>query len=392
MALGKTRGAFLAGGAAAAVAGSARPARAAFGDTPITGTITIGVVGPFTGDSIRLAEQMANGVRAATDDTNLLRGALDKSFAITTFDDQDLIASGMINAGFACDNPDVVAVIGHVSGRITEAAMQTYGTNHMQVICPASSYDRLTAHGYGNLLRLQTKDSVEGLLAARRINATVKPKNVVVLYQDGDYGADVAAGFQAQMQADKVASTVLSFSWDKPDFAALTKEVLSGKPDFVFLAGITKDMGPIVPALQGAGYTGPFSGSQGFFDGTTIQKYGKAVEGLTVSSPMPPLTLAPGAFRIKNDFERKYGPLTPISAFSYAAAQIVIAVVRRVNASDRVAIERALNVTTPFDTLIGEISFGSDGDVQQPNAYFYTVTNGAWKYLGSAYPNPSIVK
>jgi branched-chain amino acid transport system substrate-binding protein len=386
------RAAFLAGGAAAAVAASGRPARAAFGDQPLTGTVTIGVVGPFTGDSIRLGEQMANGVRAATDDANLLRGALDRAYQIMTFDDQNLLASGLVNAEFACDNPEVVAVIGHLSGRITEAVMPTYVNNKMQVICPASSYERLTAHGYGNLLRLQTKDSVEGHLAARRINASVKPKNVIVLYQDGDYGADVAAGFEAQMQGDKVTSTAISFSWDKPDFPGVAKEVLAAKPDLVFLAGITKDMGGIIPALQGAGYTGSFYGSQGFFDGLTIQKYGTAVEGLTVSSSMPPLTLAPGAFRIKNDFERKYGALTPLSAFSYAAAQIVIAVVRRVNAADRIAVERALNITTPFDTLIGEIAFGSGGDVQDPNAYFYTVTNGAWKYTASAYPNGFIVK
>jgi branched-chain amino acid transport system substrate-binding protein len=389
---GATRGSFLAAGAAAAVAASTRPARAAFGDTPLSGTVTIGVVGPFTGDSIRFGEQMANGVRAATDDANLMRGPLDKAYQITTFDDQNLLASGLVNAEFACDNPEVVAVVGHLSGRITEAVLQTYVNNHMQVICPASSYDRLTAHGYGNLLRLQTKDSVEGHLAARRINATVKPQNVVLLFQDGDYGADVAAGFQAQMQGDKVTSTAISFSWDKPDFAAVAKDALGHKPDLIFLAGNTKDMGPIIPALQSAGYTGAFYGAQGMFDGATIQKYGTAVEGFTVSSSMPPLTLAPGAFRIKNDFEHKYGPLTPLSAFSYAAAQIIIAVVRRVNASDRIAVERALNVTTPFDTLIGEVAFDTSGDVQDPNAYFYTVTNGAWKYTGSAYPNSFIVK
>jgi branched-chain amino acid transport system substrate-binding protein len=388
----RTRGAFLAGGTAAALAVTARPARAAFGDNPITGTITIAVVGPFTGDQIRLGEQMANGVRAACDDANLLLGALDKAFQITTFDDQNLLASALVNAEFACDNPEVVAVIGHLSGRITEAVMQTYVTNRMQVLCPASSYERLTAHGYGNLLRLQTKDSVEGHLAARRINTTVKPKSVVVLYQDGDYGADVAAGFQSQMQGDKVASTAISFSWDKPDFTAVAREVLAAKPDFVFLAGLTKDMGPIIPALQGAGYTGPFFGSQGIFDPLTIQKYGTAAEGLTISSSMPPLALAPGAFRIKNDFETKYGQLTPLSTFSYAAAQIVIAVVRRVNANDRIAVERALNVTTPFETLIGTIAFNTQGDVQDPNVYFYTITNGVWKYSGSAYPNGFIVK
>jgi len=387
-----TRGGFMAGGAAAALAAARAPARAAFGDTPISGTITVGVVAPFTGDAIRYGEQIGNGVRAALDDANLLRGSLDKAFAVRTFDDQNLLATGLVNAQFACDDAEVSAVIGHLSGRITEAAMPTYQTAQMQVICPASSYDRLTAHGYGNILRLETKDSSEGHLVARHINATLKPKSVVGLYQDGDYGADVMVGFLEQMQGDKVSTTPISFPWQKPDFAVVAKQALATKPEVVFLAGITSDMGPLLPALATAGYAGPIYASQGFFDAATIAKYAAAAEGLTISSSMPPLALAPGAFRIKNDFERRYGALTPLSTFAYAAAQIIVAVVRRTNASDRIAISRALNVTTPFDTVIGSIAFQNDGDPLNANVYFYTVKDGAWKYVSSAIPSSYIVK
>ena len=150
------------------------PARAVYGDTPVGGTVTIGVVAPFTGDEIRLGEQIGNGVRAAVDDANQLRGSLDRTYVMRTFDDQGLLASGLVNAEFACDDPTVVAVIGHLSGRITEAALPTYVNNRMPVICPASTYDRLTAHGYGNIVRLTAKDSTEGRAAARYITKTAK--------------------------------------------------------------------------------------------------------------------------------------------------------------------------------------------------------------------------
>jgi branched-chain amino acid transport system substrate-binding protein len=383
---------FVAGGAAlAASAGTIAPAWADFGDTPITGTTTIGVVAPFTGDSIRLGEQIGNGVRAAIDDANQLRGPLDKAYVMRTFDDQNLLATGMVNAEFACDDPTVVAVIGHLSGRITEGAMQTYVNNKLTVICPASTYDRLTAHGYGNILRLTTKDSTEGHLAGRYILQTVKPTSAVTLYQDGDYGIDVSAGFLDEMQSSKVKASALVFSWDKPDFPTVVQNTLAAKPDVIFLAGITKDMGPIVPKLRAAGYTGPLYASQGFFDPATAA-LGDSADGLTISSSMPPLTLAPGAFRIKNDFERKYGPMTPLSAFSYASAQIVIAVVRRTGANDRLAVDRALNTSSVFNTVVGDIAFQNDGDPINPNVYFYTLTGGNWKYKTSAIPTSFIVK
>jgi len=107
---------------------------------------------------------------------------------------------------------------------------------------------------------------------------------------------------------------------------------------------------------------------------------------------MPPLTLAPGAFRIKNDFQNKYGALTPLSAFAYAAAQIIVSVVRRTNANDRVAIARGLNVSSAFDTVVGSLAFQNTGDPLNPNTYFYTVKNGAWKYVTSAVPSSYIVK
>jgi len=283
-------------------------------------------------------------------------------------------------------------VIGHLSGRITEGAMQTYVNNKLTVICPASTYDRLTAHGYGNILRLTTKDSTEGHLAGRYILQTVKPTSAVTLYQDGDYGIDVSAGFLDEMQSSKVKASALVFSWDKPDFPTVVQNTLAAKPDVIFLAGITKDMGPIVPHLAVVGYKNPFYASQGFFDPKTIATYGTSVEGLVISTSTPPLTIAPGAYRIKNDFERRYGPLTPLSAFSYAAAQIVIAIVRRTSASDRIAVERALAIGTPFDTVVGEITFSNDGDPQNPNVYFYKVTGGQWRYVGSAFPSSFVAK
>ena len=145
-------------------------------------------------------------------------------------------------------------------------------------------------------------------------------------------------------------------------------------------------------ALREGGYTGPIYASQGFFDPLTLQKYAADLEGLTISTSMPPLAIAPGAFRIKGDFERRYGAFTPLSAFSYAAAQIVIAVVRRNGSQDRLAVARTLNASSTFETVVGPISFQNDGDPQDPNVYFYRVTNGAWKYVASSYPSSFVVK
>ncbi len=85
------RGLFLAGGAAATSLFSAKPALAVFGDERLTGTLTLGVAGPLTGAQIRAGEHIADGVRAALDEANHLSGPLDRTFAMRTFNDENLL-------------------------------------------------------------------------------------------------------------------------------------------------------------------------------------------------------------------------------------------------------------------------------------------------------------
>jgi branched-chain amino acid transport system substrate-binding protein len=387
------RGAFV-GGAAAAAAAATLPASATTQDygPPLGGTANIAVVAPFTGDQIRLGEAIANGVRAAIDDANRIHGALDRVFLLRTYDDQNSLATGLLNAGFVCDDESMLVAIGHLSGRITEQCLPTYVNAHMPLIVPVSTYDRLTTHGYANVMRLPTKDSTEGNLAAGSALAEVKPKSSVVYYQDGDYGIDTAAGFHDRMLREKVESKAVRFAWDKPDYAAVAKVALDAKPDIIYLAGIVADMGPLVTQLRSGGYKGALWASQGFFDPVTLDKYKADVEGLTVSTSMPPLNLAPSDYRIRADFQQKYGAFTPFSAFGYAAAQIAIAAVRRAGAADRIAVARALGIQTSFDTVIGTVQFGSTGDPIDPNIYMYGVKDGKWAYLRAAHPSSFILK
>ncbi|MGH7001929.1 MAG: ABC transporter substrate-binding protein, partial [Stellaceae bacterium] len=264
---------------------------------------------------------MGNGVRAALNEANRLHGALDKLYQMQTFDDENLLASGLVQAGFAADNPSIVCVIGHLSGRITQAALRTYVADRMAVIVPASTYDGVTAQGYGNVIRLVTKDSSEGQLMAQYLRKKIAPKTVVPVYQDGDYGADVVAGFQQQITADKIASVPVSFSWSKPDYAAAASAVLAPKPDAVLLAGNAADIGPLAPALRAAGYNGPLFGSAGMFDPVVTHKFASSLEGLVISTSMPPLALAPSDYQILSDYGQSYGAMTPLAAFSYTAAQ-----------------------------------------------------------------------
>jgi branched-chain amino acid transport system substrate-binding protein len=350
-------------------------------------TVSIGVVCPLSGPFRAAGEQLANGVRGAVDYQNRQRAGFDKIFTVRTFDDQNGVATAMVNAQFAVDDPTIVAVVGHLGAKATIAVLRTYAQAQLALVVPAVTADALTAAGYRNIFRLPTRDLVEGQLLAKFVNARSSPKSPHVLVQDGDYGSDVANGYVQQFGTFKVDTGVTTFAYDKPDYGGAADKALSAKPDHIMLAGTAQDMGPIVQVLRDKGYAGPFAAPQGFFDALTVSSYAKACDGMVISTSMPDLALAPTAFRILADYQSSYGPLVPVSAFSYAAAQIIISAVRRTGAVARNSLVSSMSLGGNYDTIVGSFTFSPTGDGVDPELYFYTIADAKFSYLKQAHPS-----
>lgn len=387
-----TRRTFLIGSAAtAATALQSQPVAAAIPGLPsLAPTITLGVAGPFTGNDRQLGLQLANGMQQAVYEANQIRGSFDTLFAMRTVDDQNLLAQAVIAARLAVDDASIICIIGHLSGHGTEAALRAYTNAEMPVIIPASTYEKLTAYGYASVLRLPTKDSTEGQLAAAYIVKECKPSRAAVIFQDGDYGLDVANGFVNQL--GKIPCQSVTCSWEKPNFKEAAQKTLAENPDCIFLAGSVTNMGNLLGALRTANYKGPLFASQGFFSAATIDTYAADAAGLIVSSSIPPFQLAPADQSVIQDFRQNYGDFTPLSALAYAGAQIAIAAIQRTGAKTRLDLWRALQKPTTYDTVIGSFSFLATGDQVDPNVYFYEVKDGKWSYLRSAHPTTFLAK
>jgi branched-chain amino acid transport system substrate-binding protein len=358
-----------------------------------TQTLSIAVVCPLSGPYTKAGEQLVNGVRAAIDEANQLHfSTTNKAYTIRTFDDANQVANALVNAQFAITDQSQLAVIGHLGAQTTSAVVRTYAEAGMPLLVPASTYDNITAQGYRNVFRLPTSDFTEGQLLAKYVFQTYAPKNAHALVQDGDYGSDVASGWVSQMNAQKIPNAFTQFSFAKPDYDAAVTAALAAKPDHITLAGNVADMGPALALLRTRGYTGPIAASQGFFDGLTLSKYASAAEGLVIATSMPYLAIAPSAYRPVSDYEARYGQLTPLSAFAYAATQIVISVMQRTGASARNTLLSALQTTGSYNTIVGTFSFGTTGDPIDPNLYFYAIKSGKLTYVRQAHPSGFLPK
>jgi branched-chain amino acid transport system substrate-binding protein len=379
------RSEFLAG--AGAAAGASQVAQV----LPYTPTLRFAVVCPQSGPDARIGRQLLDGVRGATDEFNRIRPSFERLLLYTAYDDHNTPADATVQAAFATGSPDVIAVIGHVSSAATLVTEPAYANAQVALIVPTVTDDRITARGYRNVFRLPTKDSDEGsLVAAYVIKTGSKAPHVVS--QETEYGPDVAGAFVRRASSLHVSTEATIFPVDKPDFAKAADAVLSHSPDCVVLAGNVDDMGPLLGTLRAKGYTGRLVGTQGFFDAQTLKQYAKEAEGLVVSTTVPYYPLAPTVLRDVQEYQSHYGALTPVAAFGYASVQLIRAASRRANATNRLALIRAIASGGSYDTVTGSYTFTSTGDVLDPNCYLYRITNGKFAYERQAHPSGFMLK
>lgn len=377
--------------AGAALAGAAIPgvARAQV-HSPYAQQITIAVNAPLSGDGQAGGLQIANGVQAAVDETNRFIGSYSTVYAMRTFDDLGALAQSIVNVQFAAADPTVVAVIGGFDGSLITAALPTYANQQMPLLVPGSTTDSVTGQGYRIVWRLPTKDSLEGQMHARYVAKALSPKSALAITQDGDYGYNVARGFIDQAKSMNVQADGFVFPLEKPDFAAAAKRITARNPEYVLLCGTTQAMGGLIPALQAAGYTGKIGATEGFYNEATLSKYAAALAGGFISTSFPPLDRAPDILNALTDFRARY-PVTALSAFAYAAAQIVISATKRTGATNRLAAMSALQQPSSYDTIVGSFQFVPTGDPVDPNVYFYKTQDGKFKYAGSSHPTSFVL-
>ncbi|HEY4441273.1 MAG TPA: branched-chain amino acid ABC transporter substrate-binding protein [Candidatus Elarobacter sp.] len=367
------------GAAGSTLAAATQPTLPAF-----TPTLRIAVVCPQSGVDAQIGRQLIGGVHAAVDYINNNRSSFDRALLYEFYDDRNTAADAVVQASFATGNPDTWATIGHLSAAATLAALPTYNSAQMPLIVPTVTDDRVTNQGYRNVFRLPTKDSDEGgLLAQYAIAGGAKAPHVMTM--DADYGPVVADGFVRRASAMKVVVAETKISAAKPDFNSAVADAIVHVPDCIAFAGNVDEMGPLLPLLRERGYTGRFIASQGFFDGTTVAKYPKESDGMVVSSAVPYYPLAPTAQNDLSDYTARYGPITPVAAYGYAAVQLIYLAQRRSGATSRPLITRAISTGGAFDTVTGSYTFGANGDPFDPNCYFYAIKGGKFVYERQAH-------
>ncbi len=361
---------------------------------PYAKQVQIAVVAPLSGPDKQLGWDLSAGVQQAINDANAARGLTDFAWSMTSFDDQNDPGIAEQQAQFVLVDPKNAIVIGHLGGQETFLALHVYHEAGIPLIVPTSPLSALTQQGYNDVFRLCAPDTVEGALAARYAARNLKPSKVTVIWEQDDYGNSTATSFvNYAAGAGGFKTTDLSVDVDLKNLKATIAKVVADPPDLLYVTGRGDLMAQVIEALRKAGVTAPLMAPGTLFSDALLQDkaFKAAADGMIVGTCVPPVQFIPAAQQFQQHYQAQHGRLSAYALFGYVAAQVAIDAAVQGRSADKTSIIRQLS-NGIFPTAIGEVSFRPNGDPSDPNLYFYKVDTGSFKYLGSALPNPAVLR
>jgi branched-chain amino acid transport system substrate-binding protein len=318
------------------------------------------------------------------------------------------------NANAYAQNSSVGAVIGTFNSGAAEIEIPILNrapNGPIAMVSPANTYVGLTHPGPGtaagepgkyyptgkrNYARVVAADDYQG--AADAVLAkSLGVKKVFILNDKEAYGLGVATNFKNA--AVKLGIKVVGFTaWDgkASSYEALAVKIKSSGAQGVFLGGLIcenggkliKDIRAGVPSsvhiMMPDGFT-PVS--------ATVQQAGNAAEGATVSVAGLPNTALKGAGKafVKAFTKADHKAPDPYSVYAAQAAEVVVQAIKQSNGT-RADIAKQLFKVKLAGSILGNVSFNSNGDVQSNPVTIYKVKGGKSTTLKVIVPPTALVK
>lgn len=347
---------------------------------PSKGEVIVYVAAPLSGWQADGGQTVVGGARVAAERANAAGGLLGYRIKVVPLDDEAdsdvavLVANQI--AGAIHGGQKVLGIIGHYNSGQSAAALRIYKDLPVIVITPTSSDPSLTQSGYTNFFRVNATDASQAPYDASFMVDDLKAQRIVIVYADNDYGRALKDEMVKALQTlGKPAVAVISIPEAADTQQAAVAKIKEANPDMVFLAGYETEGYVLLPELRDAGIEAMFMASDGCFLYEFIDGSGKAAEGVYVSGFAPDTrTVTDRQWLLQYQQLETRNPGT-YSLAGYSAMTVLIEGAQKANSLDAAKIAAALR-QGEFNTLVGEIRYDANGDLQDQRIFVFKVEQG----------------
>ena len=292
--------------------------------------IRIGVAGPLTTPSATFGVEMRQAVDLAIDERNASGGLVGGRVVAEAIDDQADGERGKAAAKALCDDPRVLAVVGHVNSGVMLASEKVYADCGLPIVTPMASNPAITEQGLANVFRLTNRDDHKGPALARWLTTKMGKKAAVVVDDGTPYGKGIADQFSGGFTA--AGGAVVKRWTAKAGQTDFTAEVAELRKDFdvMFFGGI-KEGAYLLKDMRKAGLNQVFACGDGCWSvgGFVKPAEGAATagEGVRVLSAAPAVGKVPGSAGFAERYKAHFGPINNYAASSYDSARVVMSAI-----------------------------------------------------------------
>lgn len=347
-----------------------------------TGDVVIAAAWPW---ELRAEIRYGDGMQLAVDEINADGGIGGRRLRLARFDDRESIDQGRIVAQQIADDPDVVAVIGHLQSYITVQAAGTYDQAGLVLVAPTATDRKLTQLGYARVFRATFTDDAIGRHLAEFVASGQRGK-VAVYYIRNDYGRNVANAFEARARQLGLSVQARS-SYDPSEqvsertFDQVLTEWKALELDTIVLAGEVPSAAIFVAQARRRGITAPIVGGDAMSSPALMAVAGQAAEGMTVASFFHEDEPRPEVARFIAAFRKRYGAGPDAgSAVGYDCVRLLAHAMREAGSPVPDDIARALRALKGWNGVTGSFTFDAEGESAKP-VVLSVVRGGRFEYL-----------
>jgi branched-chain amino acid transport system substrate-binding protein len=349
------------------------------GGQPTKGDVIVYVAVPLSGFQANGGQTVLGGVRLAAEEINRSGGLLGYRVVVRPLDDEsdsEVALSQVTQVEQALAQGErVIAVIGHLNSGQTLAAMDLYQTMPLIVITPTASEQSLTQRGYTNFFRVNASDDVQAAVDVQFLTEHLNVSDIAVVYNNTEYGIGLANSLVQELDARGAKAVVqIEVEEGQGSYTEEVKKIQNAKPDAVFYAGYEIEAPYLRYELVEAGLDIPMLNSDGVFLAASIDEAAGSAEGMYVSAFAPsPRYIADSQWFEAYQVVEYRNPDT-YSVNGYVAMQVLAEGVKHADVLDSAKVADALR-SNNLETLLGELSYESNGNLANPQIWVYQVVD-----------------
>ena len=343
--------------------GLALPAQAA------DDVIKIGVYLPLTGQNAFGGKLELDGVRLAHKQTPTVLG---KNVELVIVDNKSDKVEAANAVKRLTERDEVLAIIGTYGSSLAMAGGDVAERAKTPMI-GTSCTNPLVTQGKAYSFRVCFIDPYQGAAAASyAFNERGYKKAGLLIDVANDYAVGLSAFFKRSFK--KLGGEIvaeLKYNSGDQDFTAQLTELISKKPDVVFMPAYFAEGAIIMKQARELGATFVIMGGDAMDNPKTLEIAGKAADGfLQTTFPydlsMPKMSPEAEAFtKAWKEFSPNEAPNVN-AALGYNAYNLIIDAIKRAGKADTQAVTEALAATKDLPTALGVLSINATHDAEMP--------------------------